>query len=201
MNETNTTMTSKRPASPGLIPNPFIKKRNLEWAIQPPTLPPISSETIETVTALVTSPPSSPPDKEPAETTTTAAIEAGEVKITDHTSHFSALLSSAILSPYPPDVPHLPIDVYRRSYERSFGSKTGAHFVIHQHDHPIAGTHYDLRLQINESSSVSWAIMYGLPGDPNSVRLNRNATETRVHCLWVRTHNPRLVGCAARLFG
>lgn len=27
--------------------------------------------------------------------------------------------------------------------------------------------------------------MYGLPGDPNSKRLNRNATETRVHCLWV----------------
>ena len=27
--------------------------------------------------------------------------------------------------------------------------------------------------------------MYGLPGDPNSRRLNRNATETRVHNLWV----------------
>jgi hypothetical protein len=27
--------------------------------------------------------------------------------------------------------------------------------------------------------------MYGLPGDPNSQRLNRNATETRIHCLWV----------------
>ncbi|OAG42645.1 hypothetical protein AYO21_03230 [Fonsecaea monophora] len=26
--------------------------------------------------------------------------------------------------------------------------------------------------------------MYGLPGDPNSTRLNRNATETRVHNLW-----------------
>jgi hypothetical protein len=26
--------------------------------------------------------------------------------------------------------------------------------------------------------------MYGLPGDPHSLRLNRNATETRVHCLW-----------------
>ncbi|KAM0556774.1 hypothetical protein ACHAPJ_005834 [Fusarium lateritium] len=45
-------------------------------------------------------------------------------------------------------------------------------------------THYDLRLQINETSSASWAIMYGLPGDPNSVRLNRNAAETRIHCLW-----------------
>jgi hypothetical protein len=26
--------------------------------------------------------------------------------------------------------------------------------------------------------------MYGLPGDPNSIRLNRNATETRIHSLW-----------------
>jgi hypothetical protein len=29
--------------------------------------------------------------------------------------------------------------------------------------------------------------MYGLPGDPKSRRLNRNATETRVHTLWVGT--------------
>ena len=48
----------------------------------------------------------------------------------------------------------------------------------------VAGTHYDLRLQCNPTSSISFAIMYGLPGDPNSRRLNRNATETRVHCLW-----------------
>ncbi|RJE17454.1 hypothetical protein PHISCL_10209, partial [Aspergillus sclerotialis] len=26
--------------------------------------------------------------------------------------------------------------------------------------------------------------MYGLPGNPNSQRLNRNAVETRVHCFW-----------------
>ena len=47
--------------------------------------------------------------------------------------------------------------------------------MIHQHDHPIAGLHYDLRLQINETSSASWAIMYALPGDPIG-RGNRNAT-------------------------
>jgi len=58
--------------------------------------------------------------------------------------------------------------------------------VVHQHDHPVAGPHYDLRLQFSESSSLSWAIMYGLPGNPNSRRINRNATETRVHCVWVR---------------
>ncbi|KAJ6044848.1 uncharacterized protein N7446_003042 [Penicillium canescens] len=84
--------------------------------------------------------------------------------------------------PYQP-FPQLPIgewiDLYRRNEHPE-----GRHFVIHQHDHPVAGPHYDLRLQISETSSVSWAIMYGMPGDPNSKQLNRNATETRIHCLW-----------------
>jgi hypothetical protein len=84
--------------------------------------------------------------------------------------------------PSPP--PILPLDAWSTLYT-SNAHPTGNHFVIHQHDHPIAGPHYDLRLQISASSSVSWAIMYGLPGDPNSKRANRNATETRVHCLWV----------------
>lgn len=61
----------------------------------------------------------------------------------------------------------------------------GRHFVIHQHDHPVAGPHYDLRLQYSRTSSLSFAIMYGLPGDPNSRRLNRNAVETQVHSIWV----------------
>lgn len=73
------------------------------------------------------------------------------------------------------------VDLYRRNQNQH-----GHHFVIHQHDHPIAGLHYDLRLQISGSSSISYAIMYGLPGNPNSQRLNRNATETRVHNMWVR---------------
>ncbi|KAL2858927.1 DNA polymerase ligase-domain-containing protein [Aspergillus pseudodeflectus] len=80
-------------------------------------------------------------------------------------------------------LPILPLDAWSTLYT-SNAHPTGNHFVIHQHDHPIAGPHYDLRLQISASSSVSWAIMYGLPGDPNSKRANRNATETRVHCLW-----------------
>ncbi|KAF4462813.1 ABC1 domain containing [Fusarium albosuccineum] len=118
-------MPEKRPPSPSpsLIPNPFIKKRNLEWTLDPPSTPEVLS---------------APP----------------------------APLSYASL------------------FVNNAGSPRGAHFVIHQHDHPVAGTHYDLRLQINETSSASWAIMYGLPGDPNSMRLNRNATETRIHCLW-----------------
>jgi hypothetical protein len=83
-----------------------------------------------------------------------------------------------------PATPRLPIDKWIDLYRHNEDAQ-GHHFVIHQHDHPVAGTHYDLRLQFSETSSVSWSIMYGLPGDPNSQRLNRNATETRVHCLWV----------------
>ena len=108
-----------------------------------------------------------------------AAIEAGEAQVKDHFEHFSHRLShhtkpNATLSH------HAFKQLYRRSQQ-----PCGRHFVIHQHDHPVAGVHYDLRLQINETSSISWAIMYGLPGNPNSRRLNRNATETRVHNIWV----------------
>lgn len=112
-----------------------------------------------------------------------AAIEAGDVQVNDHLSIFASRLLKAT-RPVQPGVPRLShsnwVDLYLRNQHPK-----GRHFVIHQHDHPVAGPHYDLRLQISETSSVSWAIMYGLPGDPNSRRLNRNATETRVHCLWV----------------
>lgn len=84
-----------------------------------------------------------------------------------------------------PKRPLLSIDRFADLFRRN-QIPHGHHFVIHQHDHPVAGLHYDLRLQISESSSVSFAIMYGLPGNPNSKRLNRNATEARVHNLWVR---------------
>lgn len=111
----------------------------------------------------------------------TAAIEDGSETHHDPLELFSKTLSAHIQ----PSQPILPVSTYRSLYTSNAGSRYGSHFVIHQHDHPVAGTHYDLRLQCNENSSVSWAVMYGLPGDGNSVRLNRNATETRVHCLWV----------------
>lgn len=116
-----------------------------------------------------------------------AAVEAGPVKVDDPMQLFSARLAAAArpLSTSP-EGNRLSIDDWTNLYSRN-GHENGCHFVIHQHDHPIAGPHYDLRLQFSESSSLSWAIMYGLPGNPNSCRMNRNATETRVHCLWVRT--------------
>jgi hypothetical protein len=113
---------------------------------------------------------------------TTAAVEAGKVDVEDHVSFFSEKLLSA-RRPSVPDRPQLDHIKWLNLYLRNLTDE-GHHFVVHQHDHPVAGTHYDLRLQINATSSISFAIMYGLPGDPNARRLNRNATETRVHCLW-----------------
>lgn len=112
-----------------------------------------------------------------------AAIEAGRAQITNHLDHFSTYLSPLVrenstLSP------RLPMHDWKDLYVRN-QNPLGRHWVIHQHNHPVAGLHYDLRLQINETSSISWAIMYGMPGNANSRRLNRNAMETRVHNLWV----------------
>ncbi|KAJ5617761.1 hypothetical protein N7537_002875 [Penicillium hordei] len=112
-----------------------------------------------------------------------AAIEAGQVKVTDHLSTISAKLKECVRPLPTHPLPHLPIKEWMELYRRN-EQPEGRHFVIHQHDHPIAGPHYDLRLQFSETSSVSWSVMYGMPGDPNSQRVNRNATETRIHCLW-----------------
>lgn len=178
----------KRPPSPGLIPNPLVKKRNLAWtiAIQPPDeqdpdeAPPQQVRLNDAAQPAKTPQPPLP---------STAAIESGATTIADHLAHFTADLSSHVL--FSPAVHHqLSVSALSSLYEANEGSPNGAHFVIHQHDHPVAGTHYDLRLQINGSSSASWAIMYGLPGDPNSKRLNRNATETRIHSLWVSVCPP-----------
>lgn len=111
-----------------------------------------------------------------------AAIEAGQVQVTDHLSIFSSRLSQCVRLGL--DMSYLKIPDWVNLYRRNEHGN-GRHFVIHQHDHPVAGPHYDLRLQFSETSSVSWSVMYGLPGDPNSRRVNRNATETRVHSYWV----------------
>lgn len=114
-----------------------------------------------------------------------AKIEAHEVAIRDHLTYFVQHLSSALR---PSSGPRITIEHFRNLYLRNQHAK-GAHFVIHQHDHPISGVHYDLRLQFSETSSVSWAIPYGLPGNANSLRPNRMAIETRVHNLWVGDSN------------
>ncbi|KAF2755068.1 hypothetical protein EJ05DRAFT_519745 [Pseudovirgaria hyperparasitica] len=109
---------------------------------------------------------------------TPAAVEAGSATIGNHLEYFCARLTPLCRPPTA-----LSIDDYGALFKRN-QHEHGRHFVVHQHSHPVAGVHYDLRLQVSATSSVSWAVPYGLPGDPNSKRLNRMAIETRVHCVW-----------------
>jgi hypothetical protein len=111
-----------------------------------------------------------------------ATIEAGTAKIDDHLAHFTSCLANAARQTAV-DVPRLDIKEYSTLYENN-QHKHGNHFVVHQHNHPRAGVHYDLRLQFSESSSMSFAIPKGLPGDANSKSIGRMAIETRVHNYW-----------------
>lgn len=117
--------------------------------------------------------------------TSQQAIQRGEVNQTENLNKILERLSRYIRQP--DSQPRISMSDWISLYQRN-AHPEGRHFVIHQHDHPLSGPHYDLRLQFSETSTVCWSVMYGLPGDPNSVRLNRNATETRVHglevCLW-----------------
>ena len=111
-----------------------------------------------------------------------AAIEAGEAYIEDHLRYFSHHLERALRPVFAGDS-SLSIADFMSLYARNQHAH-GKHFVIHQHNHPIAGVHYDLRLQFSATSTVSFAIPYGVPGNPNSRRQGRMAIETRVHNLW-----------------
>ncbi|KAF2109193.1 DNA polymerase ligase-domain-containing protein [Lophiotrema nucula] len=113
---------------------------------------------------------------------TLAAIEAGRAKIENHLAYFSEYLSKASRKTEE-GFTRLPIKKFRKLYKTN-SHEQGSHFVIHQHNHPIAGVHYDLRLQFSNSSSVSWSVPKGLPGNPNSKTLGRMAVETRVHNFW-----------------
>lgn len=175
-----------------LIGNPFVKLLNKEWEVDAPTLssgsisPPSirSSRGKSAVNTRVQKNGPEASESQPVRDPPSAAVEAGEVSIRDHLRHFSTALSKFALSSWPRNTPRIGIEEFRDLYLRN-QNDTGRHFVIHQHDHPVAGVHYDLRLQISKTSSISFAIMYGLPGRVDSRRLNRNATETRVHNVWV----------------
>lgn len=171
----------KRSGSPNLVDNPFVKAKNRDWELTAPS----------SLSSRVSPPPT--PKRKRSEAPqanhgapSTAAVEAGNVEIEDHVAYFSDKLSRAA-RPLLLGFPRLSIEDWVDLYQRN-QRPHGHHFVIHQHDHPVAGTHYDLRLQCNATSSISFSLPYGLPGDPNSRRLNRNAIETRVHNLWVSVY-------------
>ncbi|KAK4084574.1 uncharacterized protein Triagg1_1054 [Trichoderma aggressivum f. europaeum] len=147
----------KRPPSPDLVPNPLIKKRNLAWSIDSPSSHPHLHRPAPPPPRSIST-ASIPSGRRRPTAGTTAEIESGAVDIPDHLPRFSSTLSSH-LRPTSAAVPRLSVASYSHLYQSCQGSPRGAHFVVHQHDHPVAGPHYDLRLQINETSSVSWAII------------------------------------------
>lgn len=112
-----------------------------------------------------------------------AAVEAGLVQIQDHLSYFLSHFTRTIRQPESSEGPLLRLSDFAALYNRHQHPQSH-HFVIHQHNHPRAGVHYDLRLQFSDTSSISFAIPKGLPGNPNSRSRGRLGVETRVHCLW-----------------
>lgn len=175
--------------NPQFLENPFVKAQNRDWSIAAPASlrAPVSPPRKRRRQSSSTETPANKEkihisDPKPV-SPSLAEIEAGRAQVDDHIKVFSSRLLAATRPPLPsvPRISHTNwINLYLRNQHPH-----GRHFVIHQHDHPVAGPHYDLRLQFSETSSLSFAIMYGLPGNANSRRLNRNATETRVHNLWV----------------
>ncbi|KAK0935828.1 hypothetical protein LTR29_012609 [Friedmanniomyces endolithicus] len=115
---------------------------------------------------------------------TLAAIEAGQAQIRDHLEYFAKHFETVLR---PPRSPRLSIDDFRLLYMRN-QHPHGRHFVVHQHDHPISGTTGIwcpvVDEVFSETSAISFALPYGLPGNPNSIRPNRMAIETRVHNVW-----------------
>ena len=128
-----------------------------------------------------------------------AAVEAGRASVEDHLAYFKEHLSNSCRETKESE-PRIEIGEWSALYEQN-EHEHGNHFVIHQHNHPISGVHCkgflsrevrslisnpdDLRLQFSKSSSISFALPKGLPGNPNSKSLGRMAIETRVHNLWV----------------
>jgi hypothetical protein len=113
---------------------------------------------------------------------TLAAVEAGQARIDHHLAYFGNHLAKASRHTAP-HVARLSIEDFSALYHDN-QHEHGNHFVVHQHNHPRAGVHYDLRLQFSKSSSMSFALPKGLPGDPNSQSIGRLAIETRVHNYW-----------------
>jgi len=70
-----------------------------------------------------------------------AAIEAGEARIDDHLSVFSEQLSQHIRPCAAVPGGLLSIDEFRDLYRRN-QHRHGRQFVVHQHDHPVAGMFY-----------------------------------------------------------
>jgi len=87
--------------------------------------------------------PSSPPNL--------AAIEAGQAQIDDHLAVFSEQLSRHIRPCAAGQGDLLSIDDFKGLYRRN-QHQHGRHFVVHQHDHPVAGMSFQSTLSFYVAS-------------------------------------------------
>jgi len=71
---------------------------------------------------------------------TPAAVEAGQAEVTDHLDYFCKQLSSHQRPPIDGER-RLSMSAFRTLYKNNEHPR-GRHFVIHQHDHPVAGAFY-----------------------------------------------------------
>lgn len=74
-----------------------------------------------------------------ADEPTLAAVEAGHAVIQDHLQYFRTKLAQ-LCRPGGENVPRLSMDAFAGLYLRN-QTPHGRHFVIHQHQHPVAGIH------------------------------------------------------------
>ena len=75
------------------------------------------------------------PKPEPDKSSSLAAVESGEAHVKDHLEYFSRQLSRCIREPMSG---LLGVEAWKDLYKRNCHSQ-GRHFVVHQHDHPVAG--------------------------------------------------------------
>jgi hypothetical protein len=68
-----------------------------------------------------------------------AAIEAGRASVEDHLQYFASYFTK-VARPVNSTDPRVSISDFVSLYQRNQHSK-GRHFVIHQHNHPVAGVH------------------------------------------------------------
>jgi len=112
-------------------------------SLEAPISPPPSTRPVKRKKTHQDDPPSPP---------TLAAIEAGQARIDDHLSVFSEQLSRHIRKCAARQGDLLSIDDFKGLYRRN-QHQHGRHFVVHQHDHPVAGMSFQFTPSTYFSSS------------------------------------------------
>lgn len=117
-----------------------------------------------------------------------AAVEAGEAQVDDHLAYFSHHLYRASRQT-PADFPRIELEDFQDLYARNQHAQ-GRHFVVHQHDHPIAGRLNDSPYQYSSRPKL---MMQGkvciMTCDCSSPKRAPSASPYRMACLVIQTRS------------